>query len=281
MTLILDGKQVAAAYKAKIQAEIAALSAKGIVPGLAILLVGDDGASRIYTNRLAKLADSLGVCTLVKELPAGTSQQDLLMLIDALNNDSAIHGILPMMPLPAHIKADRIAAALRPEKDVDAINPVNTGLVAMGKSRWAPCTPRAVMAILDHYNIELAGHHAVIIGRSNVVGKPLANLLLNRDATVTVCHSRTADLAAIVRQGDIVVAAVGRAGLLTADMVKPGAIILDVGINEVAGKVVGDADFAAVEQVAGAITPVPGGVGAVTTTMVIEAVLRGCGEVNA
>lgn len=179
-----------------------------------------------------------------------------------------------MMPLPAQINPDIIARSLDPEKDVDAMHPLNVGLVAAGKSPWAPCTPRAVMTVLEHYGIELAGKHAVIVGRSNVVGKPLAQLLLGRDATVTVCHSKTPDLAAFLRQADLVVAAVGRPQMIGASMIRPGTVVVDVGINELDGRIVGDVDFASVEPLAAAITPVPGGIGTVSTVMVLEAVLR-------
>jgi len=279
MTILLDGKQVAAERKTRIQTQIAALAVRGAKPGLAIVLVGDDAASRIYTTRMAKLAETMGMAVFVKELPAGISQVELLNLISALNADPAVQGILPMMPLPGHLDADQVAAHIQPAKDIDGLNPLTIGLVAAGKSLAAPCTPRAVIAILDHYHIELSGRRAVVIGRSNVVGKPLVHLLLARNATVTVCHSKTQDLAAVVSQGDIVIAAVGKVNLVQADMIKPGAVVIDVGINEVDGKMVGDVDFERVSPIASAITPVPGGVGAVTTTMVLEAVLQGMGHV--
>jgi methylenetetrahydrofolate dehydrogenase (NADP+)/methenyltetrahydrofolate cyclohydrolase len=274
LALILDGKQVAAAAKDELKARVDKLASQGGKCGLAIVLVGEDPASRYYTNALAKLAGNLGVPAVVKELSGGISQAELLAVIEELNSDESISGILPMMPLPPQLDADSVAERVRPDKDVDAIHPLNVGLVAAGKSRWAPCTPRAVMAILDYYKIELSGRRAVIIGRSNVVGKPLAYLLLGRNATVTVCHSKTRDLAEVVRQGDIVIAAVGRPGLVGREMIAPGAVVIDVGINEVDGKIVGDVDFAAVEPVASAITPVPGGVGVVSNVMVIDAVLR-------
>ncbi|SDF29132.1 bifunctional 5,10-methylenetetrahydrofolate dehydrogenase/5,10-methenyltetrahydrofolate cyclohydrolase [Sporolituus thermophilus] len=278
MALILDGKAVAAAYKAKIKAKVDALAARNITCGLAILLVGDDAASRIYADRLVKLATGLGVRAVVRHLPADAAEEEVLTLVRELNADGSIHGILPMMPLPPHLAADRVAAALAPDKDVDALHPLNAGLVATGKSRWAPCTPRAVMAILAHYHIDVSGKHAVIIGRSNVVGKPLAHLLLGQNATVTVCHSKTGDLAALTRQADVLIAAAGRPALIGPDMVRPGAVVIDVGINEVNGAVVGDVAYDAVLPVAAAITPVPGGVGAVTTVMVVEAALRNFGD---
>jgi methylenetetrahydrofolate dehydrogenase (NADP+)/methenyltetrahydrofolate cyclohydrolase len=274
MAVLLDGKKVAEALKTRIVDKVRELQARGVECALAVILVGEDPASGIYASRLSKLGTTIGIKVELHKLAADTDEEGLLTLIQQLNDDAGVHGILPMMPLPRHLDADKVAAAIHPAKDVDAINPVNAGLVAAGKSRWAPCTPRAVMAILDHYGIGLTGRTAVVIGRSNVVGKPLFHLLLSRDATVTVCHSKTVNLAEAVRQADIVVAAVGRAEMVGADMIKPGAVVIDVGINEVAGGIVGDVGFSQVEPVAGAITPVPGGVGAVSTVMVMEAVLR-------
>lgn len=274
MAIILDGKKVAAAEKGDLIAKIAALKEKGLTCGLAIIMVGDNPASRIYMNRLDKLATSIGMVSHPYHLPADTPQEELLALIDKLNADSDIHGIIPMMPMPAHINADIIGEGILAQKDVDAIHPYNVGLFASGKSAWAASTPRAVMAILDFYGIELSGRHAVVIGRSNVVGKPMTHLLLSRNATVTVCHSKTVNLADIVRQADVIVAAVGYPRLVKAEMVKPGAVVVDVGINEVESGIVGDVDYDEVAKVAGAITPVPGGVGAVSTIMVMQAVLR-------
>lgn len=275
MAVLLEGKLVAAAHKAFIQEKIADLAMQGIQPGLAIILIGDDAASRIYTKRMTKLAESLGLAVFVRELPASATQEQALELMNELSGNVAVHGILPMMPVPAHLDAEQLIARMDPAKDVDGLHPVNIGFVAAGKKNAAaPCTPRAVMAILEHFRIDPAGKQAVIIGRSNVVGKPLMHLLLAKNATVTVCHSKTQDLAAVVRQGDIVVAAVGKARMVTADMIKPGAVVIDVGINEVDGAMFGDVDYEPVAAVAGAITPVPGGVGSVTTTMVLEAVLR-------
>ncbi|MBP2640918.1 MAG: folD [Firmicutes bacterium] len=274
MALILDGKQVAAAEKGDLIAKVAALKDKGFTCGLAIIMVGDNPASRIYMNRLDKLAKSIGMASHPYHLPADTPQEEVLALIDKLNADPDIDGIIPMMPMPAHINADIIGEGILAQKDVDAIHPYNVGLFASGKSVWAASTPRAVMAILDFYGIELSGRHAVVIGRSNVVGKPMTHLLLSRNATVTVCHSKTVNLADIVRQADVIVAAVGYPRLVKAEMVKPGAVVVDVGINEVESGIVGDVDYDEVVKVAGAITPVPGGVGAVSTIMVMQAVLR-------
>lgn len=274
MTLVLDGKKTAEAMKGRIIQKTEELRAQGVTCGLAIILVGDDPASAIYANRLVKLGDGVGIRVELIRLAATVAESELLQVVDKLNQNAAIQGILPMMPLPDHLSADKLASSICPDKDVDAINPINAGLVASGRSRWAPCTPRAVMAILDFYQVPIAGKSAAIIGRSNVVGKPLFHLLLARDATVTVCHSKTPHLADTLKQADIIVAAVGKPELVTAAMVKTGAIVIDVGINEVNGKIVGDVNYEDVSKVAHAVTPVPGGVGAVSTIMVMEAVLK-------
>ncbi|HMM22701.1 MAG TPA: tetrahydrofolate dehydrogenase/cyclohydrolase catalytic domain-containing protein [Selenomonadales bacterium] len=274
MALILEGRQVAAGVKARLQEKVEALRQQGIQCGLAVVRVGDDPASRVYTNALVKLAGNIGLRADVRTLPGDMAEPGLLAVLGELNRDPGIHGILPMMPLPRHLDPDKVAETICPDKDVDSLHPLNVGLVAAGKSRWAPCTPRAVMTILDHYSIKLEGKKVAIVGRSNVVGKPLFQLMLARNATVTVCHSKTPDLVSVVRAADVVVAAVGRPEMIGAAMIKPGAVVVDVGINEVGGRLVGDVEFAAVEPVARAITPVPGGVGAVSNVMVMEAVLR-------
>ncbi|MDU4959654.1 MAG: tetrahydrofolate dehydrogenase/cyclohydrolase catalytic domain-containing protein [Sporomusaceae bacterium] len=271
MAIILAGGPVAAVRKEAIRSEAAAGDR---APKLAIILAGDDAASRVYSQRLQKLGETVGIDVALTQLPQTVSEPEVLTVIDRLNSDPGVDSILPMMPMPPQISAAAVAARLSHLKDVDSLNPLNAGLVATGKSRWAPCTPRAVMAILDYYRIPLAGRQAVIVGRSNVVGKPLAQLLLAADATVTVCHSKTADLAQVIGRGDIVIAAVGRPQLIQAAMVKPGAVVIDVGINDTPAGLVGDVDFASVEPVAAAITPVPGGVGTVSTVMVMEAVLN-------
>lgn len=274
MTLILDGKKTAESLKGRILAKTQELKNKGTVCRLAVILVGDDPASGIYANRLVKMGENVGITAEIHRLPQTATQEELSAVVRALGSDDTVQGILPMLPLPGHLSADILAREISPDKDVDAVSPVNAGLVAAGKSRWAPCTPRAVMSILDFYNIPLAGKNAVIIGRSNVVGKPLFHLLLERDATVTVCHSKTAGLADVVRQADIVVAAIGKPEYIPASMIKPGAVVVDVGINEVDGRITGDVNYGDVFPIAGAITPVPGGVGAVSTIMVMEAVLK-------
>ena len=274
MALIMEGKPAAAALRTRLAEKVKKLREQNIACGLAVLLVGDDHASSIYADWLGKLCGNLNIPYHLAALSGETTQEELLELIGQMNRNPAVSGILPMMPLPPQIDPEIVVRSIDPGKDVDSLHPLNVGLVSSGKSPWAPCTPRAVMTLLDHYGIELAGKHAVIVGRSNVVGKPLAQLLLARDATVTVCHSKTPDLGYFLRQADLVVAAVGRPRLIVAGMIKPGAVVVDVGINELAGRIVGDVDYEKVSAVAAAITPVPGGVGTVSTVMVLEAVLR-------
>jgi len=274
MSLIMEGKPAAAAIRARLTEKTKRLQEKNIECGLAVLLVGDNHASIVYAEWLGKLCSSLGIRYHLAALSGETTQSEILELIGQLNRNPSVTGILPMMPLPGSIDPDIVARSIDPEKDVDAMHPLNVGMVAAGTSPWAPCTPRAVMTVLDYYGITLAGKHAVIVGRSNVVGKPLVQLLLARDATVTVCHSKTVDLGFFLRQADLVVAAVGKPRLITAEMIKPGAVVVDVGINEVEGRIVGDVDYEGVSEVASAITPVPGGIGTVSTVMVLEAVLR-------
>lgn len=274
MALILAGAPVAAARREAIRTRADLLRSTGIIPCLAILLVGDDVASQVYRERLRKMGDSVGVQVLLERLHPEAPESEVLAVIDRWNADPLIHSILPMMPMPKHINERAVAERLLPLKDADSLHPYNAGLVATGNTEWAPCTPQAVMAILAHYEISLAGKRAVILGRSNVVGKPLAHLLLAANATVTVCHSKTIDLPAVVRQGDIVIAAVGRPKLVKAEMVSPGSTVIDVGINQSDDGLVGDVDYPGVVAVAGAITPVPGGVGTVSTVMVMEAVLN-------
>ncbi|MHC1761351.1 MAG: bifunctional 5,10-methylenetetrahydrofolate dehydrogenase/5,10-methenyltetrahydrofolate cyclohydrolase [Negativicutes bacterium] len=274
MTLIMEGKPAAAAMRARLTEKAKKLREQKIACGLAVLLVGDDHASIIYAEWLGKLCGNLGIPYHLAALSGETTQAELLELIEQLNRNPEVSGILPMMPMPPQINPDIVACSLNPDKDVDSMHPLNVGLVAAGKSPWAPCTPRAVMTVLDHYKIELSGKHAVIVGRSNVVGKPLVQLLLARDATVTICHSKTPDIGSFLRQADLVVAAVGHPRLIDAAMIKPGAVVVDVGINEIAGRIVGDVDYEGVGRVASAITPVPGGIGTVSTVMVLEAVLR-------
>ena len=272
-TLLMSGKPVADAARERIAAKIAAAKANGKQVALAIVTVGDDPASHVYKSRLIKMTESLGAGVKTVELPATASQEEVETVIKELNADGGVTGILPMMPLPKHLNSDAVGALLAPSKDVDCLNPLNAGELYLGRSRWAPCTPRACMATLAHYGIELKGKHVVVLGRSNVVGKPVALLLLQEHATVTICHSRTQDLPGILRQADIIVAAVGIPSFVKPDMVKEGVVIVDVGINAVDGKLLGDVD-AAVAAKASAFTPVPGGIGVVSNMMVMDMLSR-------
>lgn len=267
--LLMKGKPVADVYRENIAASIAAAKESGNKPTLVILLVGDDPASCVYTERLAKLTDSLGATAKVVRMPAETTEEEVITLIRKMNRNRYITGILPMMPMPKHINSDAVGAEVTKHKDVDCLNPTNAGELYLGRRSWAPCTARACMAALEHYKIDLKGKHAVVIGRSNVIGKPVALLLLQKHATVTICHSKTENLADITRKADIIIAAVGKAGFVTADMVKEGAVLVDVGINEVDGKLVGDIAPEATAK-ASAFTPVPGGIGVISNMMVME-----------
>lgn len=267
--LLMKGKPVADVYRENIAASIAAAKESGNKPMLVILLVGDDPASCVYTERLAKLTESLGATAKVVRMPAETTEEEVITLIRKMNRNRYITGILPMMPMPKHINSDAVGAAVTKHKDVDCLNPTNAGELYLGRRSWAPCTARACMAALEHYKIDLKGKHAVVIGRSNVIGKPVALLLLQKHATVTICHSKTENLADITRKADIIIAAVGKAGFVTADMVKEGAVLVDVGINEVDGKLVGDIAPEATAK-ASAFTPVPGGIGVISNMMVME-----------
>lgn len=268
-TLLMKGKPVADVYRENIAASIAAAKESGNKPTLVILLVGDDPASCVYTEILAKLTESLGATAKVVRMPAETTEEEVITLIRKMNRNRYITGILPMMPMPKHINSDAVGAAVTKHKDVDCLNPTNAGELYLGRRSWAPCTARACMAALEHYKIDLKGKHAVVIGRSNVIGKPVALLLLQKHATVTICHSKTENLADITRKADIIIAAVGKAGFVTADMVKEGAVLVDVGINEVDGKLVGDIAPEATAK-ASAFTPVPGGIGVISNMMVME-----------
>ncbi len=272
-TLLMSGKPVADAARERIAAKIAAAKTNGKQVTLAIVTVGDDPASHVYKSRLIKMTESLGAGVKTVELPATASQEEVEAVIKELNADEAVTGILPMMPLPKNLNSDAVGALLSPAKDVDCLNPFNAGELYLGRSRWAPCTPRACMATLSHYGIELKGKHVVVLGRSNVVGKPVALLLLQEHATVTICHSRTQDLPGVLRQADIIVAAVGIPSFVKPDMVREGVVIVDVGINAVDGKLLGDVD-AAVAAKASAFTPVPGGIGVVSNMMVMDMLSR-------
>ncbi|HKQ29533.1 MAG TPA: bifunctional methylenetetrahydrofolate dehydrogenase/methenyltetrahydrofolate cyclohydrolase FolD [Burkholderiales bacterium] len=268
---ILDGKSLAARVRAGVKEKVTRLAQRGIRPGLAVILAGDDAASRVYVRNKVRACEETGVHSQLFEYPASVAESDLRSRIDALNADPAIHGILVQLPLPTHVNAQRVLAAVSAEKDVDGFHEANLGALLAGQPRLVPCTPAGVMRLIEHAKIDLAGRRAVVIGRSNIVGKPLSLLLLQKDATVTICHSKTVDLEKTTRQADVLVAAIGRAKLVGEAMVKPGACVIDVGVNRLPdGGLAGDVDFDAVKNVAGWITPVPGGVGPMTIAMLLE-----------
>lgn len=271
MTL-LNGKEVSAAEREKIKSDIGKfVGDTGIVPCLAVIIVGKDPASQVYVRNKHRACGEVGIKSIVTELPEETSEEELLSVIDSINADDSIHGILVQLPLPKHIDEHKIINRIIPAKDVDAFNPSNVGKIMIGNFDFLPCTPAGVMKILEHYNIDVAGKRCVIIGRSNTVGKPQAMLMLHKNATVTICHSRTKDLPSVTREADILVVAVGRMNFVGADMVKDGAVVIDVGINRGEdGKLHGDVDFDAVKDKVSAITPVPGGVGPMTITMLLR-----------
>ena len=277
MARILSGKEFAARIKEDAARGVAELKAAGVLPRLAVIIVGSDPASEVYVRNKQRTCEELGIRSDHIALPAETSKEELLACIEELNVDPEVHGILVQLPLPAQIAEDEeeILSHIDPRKDVDGFHPVNVGHLVLGAPGLRPCTPAGCIRMLDYAGIPIEGAHAVIIGRSNIVGKPMAHLLLERNATVTICHSRTQNLAAIARTADILVAAVGRPRFVTADMVKEGATVIDVGINRIAPKqLVGDVDFDAAAAVAGAITPVPGGVGLLTVAMLMENVVQ-------
>ncbi len=277
MARILSGKEFAARIKEDAARGVAELKTAGVLPRLAVIIVGSDPASEVYVRNKQRTCEELGIRSDHIALPAETSKEELLACIEELNVDPEVHGILVQLPLPAQIAEDEeeILSHIDPRKDVDGFHPVNVGHLVLGAPGLRPCTPAGCIRMLDYAGIPIEGAHAVIIGRSNIVGKPMAHLLLERNATVTICHSRTQNLAAIARTADILVAAVGRPRFVTADMVKEGATVIDVGINRIAPKkLVGDVDFDAAAAVAGAITPVPGGVGLLTVAMLMENVVQ-------
>ena len=284
MAKIIDGKALSAVVKDEVRAQIPLLEAKyGRKPCLCVVIVGEDPASQVYVRNKVRAAAYTGMESRLVELPADVSEAALLERIAALDCDPAVDGILVQLPLPKHLDETGALARILPEKDVDGFHIVNAGRLMIGTEGVVPCTPRGAMYMIHHTGVNLTGLHAVVVGRSNIVGKPMAQLLLRENCTVTICHSRTKDLPAVTRTADVLVAAVGRAHIITADMVKPGAIVIDVGINRVDGKVTGDVDFEGVRQVASWITPVPGGVGRMTITMLLantlEAAERKCGVV--
>ena len=269
--VIIDGKALAATIRAEISRKAARLAERGVRPGLAVVLAGDDPASRVYVRNKVRACEETGVRSWLFEYPASATEHEILGRVAALNADPAVHGILVQLPLPKQIDATRVLDTVSPAKDVDGFHAENLGALVAGRPGLVPCTPAGVMRLIEHAGVPLAGRQAVVIGRSNIVGKPLALLLLQQDATVTVCHSKTAKLAAVTREADVLVAAVGRPRLVTAEMVKPGACVIDVGVNRLSdGSLAGDVDFTAVSKLAGAITPVPGGVGPMTIAMLLQ-----------
>ncbi|MEW6193341.1 MAG: bifunctional 5,10-methylenetetrahydrofolate dehydrogenase/5,10-methenyltetrahydrofolate cyclohydrolase [Bacillota bacterium] len=274
MAVILDGKALAARIKEEIKAGVEKLAAKGVVPKLAAVLVGDDPGSVVYARAKEKACAGVGIAYELHHLPGDTPEPEVLDMVKDLNTNPAVHGVLIEFPLPKQINKWRVLDALSPLKDVDGMTAVNRGRLLAGEDGLFPATPQSCITIMEQYGIEAAGKHAVIVGRGETVGRPLILMLLRRNATVTVCHTGTVDLAHHTRQADILVAAAGRAGLITADMVKPGAVVVDAGINQTDKGICGDVDFEKVQEVAGHITPVPGGVGSLTTTLILQNVLK-------
>jgi methylenetetrahydrofolate dehydrogenase (NADP+)/methenyltetrahydrofolate cyclohydrolase len=278
---LIDGNALSRQLRADVAARVTALKAKGITPGLAVVLVGDNPASQVYVRNKVKACEDTGMHSVLETWPASMSEAELLARVDALNNDPTIHGILVQLPLPAHIDAQKVIEAISPAKDVDGFHIASAGALMTGMPGFWPCTPYGCMKMLESIGYDLKGKHAVVIGRSNIVGKPMAMMLLQQNATVTICHSGTKDLKAMTLQADVIVAAVGKRNVLTADMVKPGAVVLDVGMNRNdEGKLCGDVDFAGVKEVAGYITPVPGGVGPMTITMLMVNTLESAERVE-
>ena len=267
---IIDGNALSAQLRADVMRRADALKERGITPGLAVLLVGENPASQVYVRNKVKACADAGLHSVLERYDADMTEAALLARIDALNKDPAIHGILVQLPVPKHIDANKVIEAIAPEKDVDGFHIASAGALMVGQPGFLPCTPYGCMKMLESIDYDLRGKHAVVIGRSNIVGKPMAMLLLQKNATVTICHSGTKDLKAMTLQADVIVAAVGKVNVLTADMVKPGAVVIDVGMNRnEEGKLCGDVDYAGVREVAGHITPVPGGVGPMTITMLL------------
>ena len=270
MAELIDGKAIAAKLRREIAADAAVLTAEGITPGLAVVLVGSDPASAVYVSMKEKACMEAGIFSDEYKLHEETSEADLLALIDRLNQDHRIHGILVQLPLPRHVDTEKVLEAISPQKDVDGFHPYNVGRLVVGKPLFQPCTPYGVMVMLKESGVSLAGKEVVVVGRSNIVGKPVAFMCLQEHATVTLCHSRTRDLAAQVGRADILIAAVGKAEMIKGEWIKPGAVVIDVGVNRVGEKkLVGDVEFAAAAERASAITPVPGGVGPMTITMLL------------
>ena len=267
---IMDGKAVARSIREGLKEEVEGLKKKGIHPGLAVVLVGENPASMVYVKNKGEACRSAGIYSEEHKLPEEMKEADLLRLIDQLNKDSRIHGILVQLPLPAHINKERVLASVSPGKDVDGFHEINMGRLLIGQEGLVPCTPLGIMKLLEHYHIPVEGRFAVVVGRSNIVGKPVAMMLLQRNATVTICHTRTKNMGEVCRMADILIAAAGRPGMITADMIREGAVVIDVGINRLdTGKLTGDVDFESASKRAGWITPVPGGVGPMTIAMLL------------
>lgn len=272
---IIDGKAVSQKIKEQVKVRVEKLKSQGVTPGLAVVLVGDNSASLTYVKNKQRTCEALGMRSDLHEFPESLSEAELLSKIDELNNDPGIHGILVQLPLPKHIDEFKVINAISPTKDVDGFHPISVGNMMIGKEAFLPCTPHGIMKLLEHYGIDPAEKHAVVIGRSNIVGKPVGQLLLQKDATVTYCHSKTQDLASFTRQADILVAAIGRAKFIDHTHIKPGAVIIDVGMNrDESGKLCGDVDYADILETASFATPVPGGVGPMTIAMLMENTLQ-------
>jgi methylenetetrahydrofolate dehydrogenase (NADP+) / methenyltetrahydrofolate cyclohydrolase len=267
---IIDGASISKARRARIAEHVADLKTQGAEPGLAVVIVGEDPASQVYVRNKHKGCEETGIRSFSHVLPADCTQEELLAIVGELNSDDRVHGILVQLPLPAHIDEEAVLLAIDPDKDVDGFHPMSVGRMMIGKDTFLPCTPHGCMVLLEESGIDLAGKEAVVVGRSNIVGKPVAMLLLEKNATVTVCHSRTKDLPEVVRRADVVVVGVGRPEMVKGDWLKPGAVVIDVGINRTDKGLVGDVEFESASQVASAITPVPGGVGPMTICMLLE-----------
>ena len=277
---LIDGKVISASVKERVKAEVEALKMEGITTGLAVIIVGEDPASKVYVSNKKKACEALGIISEEYALPEDTTQEELLALIEELNKKDSINGILCQLPLPHHLDEQAVINAILPSKDVDAFHPQNVGKIMLGDYDFVPCTPAGIMEMLKYDKIDIEGKTCVVIGRSNIVGKPMGMLLLHKNGTVTICHSRTKDLSEVCRKADILVAAVGRPNFVTADMVKDGAVVIDVGINRVDGKLVGDVDFEAAKGKCEAITPVPGGVGPMTMALLMQNTLTAAKKQN-
>lgn len=271
---IIDGKAIAAEIRAGLAKEVEKLTAQGNTPGLDVVLVGDNPASKVYVRMKKRACEEIGVNSTIHRLPEETSQEELLKLINDLNANDKVHGILVQLPLPSHLDEEEVINTISPRKDVDGFHPINVGKLNIGEETFVPCTPAGILELVKRTEVPIEGQHVVVIGRSNIVGKPVASLFLRENATVTICHSRTKDVAAEARRADILIAAVGRPKMVKKDWVKPGAVVIDVGINRVDGEIVGDVDYEEVKEVAGAITPVPGGVGPMTIAMLMKATVE-------